>query len=688
MRLTQAHITNFQSVRDSNPIPIGDITCLLGKNEAGKTAVLKALYRLNPINENEGDYDVMEDFPRTALEEYERSQESGAEPATVARATFNLELDDLEHVQRLFGPEVLHSSVLTVSKGYDNSRTFSLDVNERAAYRYYVDNIQVPDSMRTAISQCHDFRDLAGIPQDPSHPEDVRDVIKMAREISEQGLDRYIYLTFLRPRLPRFVYFDEYYQLRGYENLNSLKERLDTGQLQPSDYPILGLLNVARLDIEQLLNPGRTQLLVTKLENASTTLNRQIFKYWSQNQHLQMRFDVRPGQPNDPEGTREGINLWASVFDTRNATATLLGSRSRGFVWFFSFLAWYSQLRDLTHSVILLLDEPGHSLHAKAQMDLLRFFEDDVRPQHQLVYSAHSPFMVDREHPERICVVEDRDISSAEQDGIEHYGTKVFTELNQASEDTLIPILVTTHGQEVLASRASAPTAPPPEPEKVIVEVPVEVPVEVRVEVPVPAAARNNLLVEDITDFLYIQAISSIFKREGRQGLGGNWLVVPVGGVENVPSYLTQVPEEREGIAALFGLRNQDRELFNAFRERRVLAEDRVSTYIDFVGLQEAAVEDMFDTDFYVNLVNAAYRNVMGQPITLESLPNSGARLRDRVSEHFRLNPLPNMVFSHRRPARLFADNVDKLKGEVPAQAMNRFALLFAWLDSLSNNEE
>ena len=216
MRLTQAHITNFQSVRDSNPIPIGDITCLLGKNEAGKTAVLKALYRLNPINENEGDYDVMEDFPRTALEEYEHSQESGAQPATVARATFNLELDDLEHVQRLFGPEVLHSSVLTVSTGYDNSRTFSLDVNERAAYRYYVDNIQVPDSMRTAISQCHDFRDLAGIPQDPSHPEDVRDVIKMAREISEQGLDRYIYLTFLRPRLPRFVYFDEYYQLRGY----------------------------------------------------------------------------------------------------------------------------------------------------------------------------------------------------------------------------------------------------------------------------------------------------------------------------------------------------------------------------------------------------------------------------------------------------------------------------------------
>ncbi len=95
-------------------------------------------------------------------------------------------------------------------------------------------------------------------------------------------------------------------------------------------------------------------------------------------------------------------------------------------------------------------------------------------------------------------------------------------------------------------------------------------------------------------------------------------------------------------------------------------------------------MEDMFDADFYVNLVNAAYRNVMGQPISLDTLPNAGARLRDRVAEHFRINPLPNMIFSHRRPARLFADNVEKLKGEVPAQAMNRFALLFAWLDSIS----
>ena len=54
MRLTKVHVTEFKSVYDSTPFEVGDITCLVGKNEAGKTAVLEALYRLRPIVEEEG----------------------------------------------------------------------------------------------------------------------------------------------------------------------------------------------------------------------------------------------------------------------------------------------------------------------------------------------------------------------------------------------------------------------------------------------------------------------------------------------------------------------------------------------------------------------------------------------------------------------------------------------------------
>ena len=48
MKLTKVRITEFQSIQDSTEFEIGDVTCLVGKNEAGKTAVLKALYRLLP----------------------------------------------------------------------------------------------------------------------------------------------------------------------------------------------------------------------------------------------------------------------------------------------------------------------------------------------------------------------------------------------------------------------------------------------------------------------------------------------------------------------------------------------------------------------------------------------------------------------------------------------------------------
>ena len=102
-------------------------------------------------------------------------------------------------------------------------------------------------------------------------------------------------------------------------------------------------------------------------------------KYWSQNAFLEMRFDIRPGLPNDPEGMKTGTNLWCHVYNSRQKVRTLLGNRSRGFIWFFSFLAWYSQHKRKGIPLILLLDEPALFLHGTAQKDLLRYLEDESK---------------------------------------------------------------------------------------------------------------------------------------------------------------------------------------------------------------------------------------------------------------------------------------------------------------------
>ena len=49
MKLIKVQVKNFRSIEDSNDFDVGDLTCLVGKNEAGKTAILQALYGLNPF---------------------------------------------------------------------------------------------------------------------------------------------------------------------------------------------------------------------------------------------------------------------------------------------------------------------------------------------------------------------------------------------------------------------------------------------------------------------------------------------------------------------------------------------------------------------------------------------------------------------------------------------------------------
>ena len=49
MKLKTVNVTDYKSIRTSQPFDVGDIICLVGKNEAGKTSLLEALYRLNPV---------------------------------------------------------------------------------------------------------------------------------------------------------------------------------------------------------------------------------------------------------------------------------------------------------------------------------------------------------------------------------------------------------------------------------------------------------------------------------------------------------------------------------------------------------------------------------------------------------------------------------------------------------------
>jgi predicted ATPase len=102
------------------------------------------------------------------------------------------------------------------------------------------------------------------------------------------------------------------------------------------------------------------------------------------------------------------------VFTIRDRTGTeySFNERSDGLKYFFSYYVQYrAHEPSANRSEILLMDEPDTYLSAQAQQDLLRIFDafatpEDARRPVQVVYVTHSPFLIDKNHSERIRVLE------------------------------------------------------------------------------------------------------------------------------------------------------------------------------------------------------------------------------------------------------------------------------------------
>lgn len=651
MKLTQVHITEFQSIRDSNLFEVGDVTCLVGKNEAGKTALLQALYRLNPYVASDGHYDATNDYPRGEVSNYEHEVETGLrQPALVVEATYQLDTDDLRPIHAELGTEALVKPELTLRKGYANERTLLLEVRPAQIFQHLAASAQRFPEASSAMQSSQNVEEALQRLTDLEDTSETARLIAILSQIKDQGFDSYIFTKYLQARVPKFLYFDEYYQMRGFENIEALQQRKAQGILEPSDYPMLGLIEMARLDLSQLLNHSRTQELVNKLEGAGNYLGRQVLKYWSQNKHLQMRFDVRPARSGDPAGMTSGTNVWAGVYDSRHMVTTNLGTRSRGFVWFFSFLAWYSQLQRQNEPIILLLDEPGLTLHGKAQEDLLRYFEEELRPHHQLIYTTHSPFMVDPRHFDRVRIVQDKGIDTLEALPPEEDGTKVLTEVLEASGDSLFP-LQGALGYELYQTLFVGP---------------------------------NSLVVEGVSDLIYLQTMSALLEEEGRTGLSPKWTITPVGGSDKVPTFVSLLGAQKGmKVATLIDIQKKDQQTIENLYKRKLLKKNHVLTFADFTGTTEADIEDMFEPAFYLQLVNEEFKPVLPKPIKEVELP-SLPRILTRLDTHFAKHPMKNSTtLSHYRPARYLAEQVGALKSGISKTTLDRFEEAFRRLNSL-----
>lgn len=654
VKLRRVNITEFKSIWETGQFEVGDITCLVGKNEAGKTAVLQALHRLNPITADNVEFNVTLDYPRSEVEDYSLRIESGADHAIVVRATFQLSPEEAKAVEAEIGPGALRIPELTLSRGYDGKLCIGLPVEETAAVDELVRRAELPESLAKEFTGCESLQALEkmrlGLAQAEQQEHLARLEAETERIRANKSFGLHAWEMVLKPTTPRFLYFDEYYQMRGVENIQALQQRVSGNKLWKSDHPLLGLIELARLNLADLAAMKDTQELKNKLEGAGNFLSRKVLKYWSQNKHIWMKFDIRAALPQDPDGMTSGTNIWPEVYDKKHLATTQVGVRSHGFVWFFSFLAWFTRKQRENEPLVLLLDEPGLALHGKAQGDLLRFIEEELREKHQVLYTTHSPFMVDPKHWERVRIVQDRGM---DEDDVprEEDGTKVFTDVLLASEDSLFP-LQGALGYEIHQTLFVGPF---------------------------------SLIVEGASDLLYIETMRGVLERRGRTGLSERWTITPVGGSDRVPAFVALLGAQTGmTVATLIDIQSKDRQTIENLYKKKLLKKKNVLTFADFTGAAEADIEDMFGDEFYVALVNNELRDSLAAPIEAAKLPKGGPRILVRLEQHFENQPLKDGAqFSHYRPARYFAENVGGVEASIPPAALDRFAEAFERLNAL-----
>jgi hypothetical protein len=445
MRLIEASVRRYRSIEEATTFKVeDDVTCLVGKNESGKTATLQALYKSRPIATAKFDDGL--DYPS----HLSRELNSTKGQIQVTHLTYELDDEDVSAMEQELGEHSVISRVVTVTTGYRfKAATWSVEVDDKAVVAHLRGAFELPPSTAAAAAQAATPAELAGVfeAMEGPTPQTEAAVEKIAawrgRDATLRAID------ILNARRPKFVYFGDYDSMPGKVSIPRLIAKRDSDDLTRGERALLALLALARVELEEFSSPESHEHLIRKLENASNAISDEVFEYWSQNKNLEVDLKVIPEpEPSALAPLGKGPLLQIRVRNLRHRVSVPFDERSRGFVWFFSFLAYFSELEsEAEQPLILLLDEPGLSLHATAQHDLLRFIEERLAKKHQVIFSTHSPFMVYPRKFNRVRTVIDQDST----------GTVISADVLRADGESAFPL------QAALASSSprrysSAPT--------------------------------------------------------------------------------------------------------------------------------------------------------------------------------------------------------------------------------------
>ena len=626
MKALRFRVQNYRNIDDSHWIELEQVTAFVGRNESGKTALLKALHKFNPGQPEP--YDPQREFPRdrysrdyirggsqggnwpVASVEFEIPESIQTEISTIlddsqppAKAVLTRFYDGslrIEYEPPLCERPVVPEPVLSALNEFASSarRLERPDMDPEQA------GASNAEMARWAMGWCDRLKDIDDLRENEgadylttlrdesedwsAADADMVETLQTAVNLllGEAEKESMVELTdqLIEENLPVFIYFEDYGILDSAVWLPRFIGELQTDPtnarvrtvnamfqhvgLDPSEITALGnrISNEMRLRGE---NPSLEQIVgdqklfderAIQLNAASNDISSKFSEWWSQRRH-RIRYDA--------DG--DFFRIW--IADNRRPDVEIeLEARSKGFQWFFSFYLVFLVESNYGHKdAILLLDEPGLHLHATAQQELIAFFER-LSETNQLAYTTHSPFLIDGEHLHRVRPVTEDDTGHS----------RVTAGEWPTDRETIFPLQAAA-GYAMLRGLFQH---------------------------------QKNVLVEGMSDFYYLHALSLQCSRTERTPLPDDVYITPCGGTRYVGTLASLfMGHEVRALVLLDGDEAGRARRNSLLRNLYANHSSGIIMLDDLLNRpgQEVEIEDILGED----IVLEGVESVLGQPLTL-----------------------------------------------------------------------
>jgi len=614
MELLGLRVQQYRCLTDTGWVDTDGLTCIIGKNESGKTAFMRAVEQLNPAVQTDG-FEPYQDYPRQNWSSFDPETDE----QVVASGRFNLSDAEVDTLTETYDRAILDDRTIVVHRDYRNERSWDIALKDAVVPDLLTACFDLPDELESRVGDCESARELDGSEGGKSALyQDLRD--ELGAE-PYQALTNHIGETVLASSLPTFRFINEYAIMDGTIAIDEIIKRVEDGALSPGDQGFLSLLSVADLDLEDLADRENWREKQTALESASARISDEAMSYWSQTGNLQIRL-----QENTTDDDNRVLDL--RVENKQHNVSVEFAQRSRGFRWFFSSFCQLAELREANESLVLLLDEPGLNLHPRAKQQFLEFLGTDIGSDHTVIYTTHSPFMIDPATVHRIQMVMAEPIGE----------TNLTSDVRLADSHTKFP-LRNVFELDLMDTLLVNPQV---------------------------------LLVEQKADHIILNVVSRMLKNEGTDGLDDRWTVVPVVNQRNIQQFVSLFGADRLDVVALLseGDTGEPTEI-----------EATTKSIAEFTDHRDGQLEDVLSEGFYLELVNRAYAgaieaaDTVGDQIEPAAIGDDGPIVK-RLSQYFADNNINGGTFDREEVARYLQENRDTLSEELDKETIRQFGRL------------